>query len=123
LSWPSDKTLLLGLVVSLPRPGGNVTGPTAAPCPANPRGLTQIKEHLYRHTTGPDLAVHSGLVLITSEGALVIDPAMTCTDGRIETLDWVLQQDGGSSTRDGPRPAPSAAAPPAEPHALPHATI
>lgn len=52
---------------------------TAAPCPNNPRALTQIKGNLYRHTTGPGLAVHSGLVLITSEGALVIDPAMTCT--------------------------------------------
>ncbi|SFA75791.1 Glyoxylase, beta-lactamase superfamily II [Collimonas sp. OK607] len=52
---------------------------TAAPCPDNPRGLTQIKGNLYRHTTGPGLAVHSGLVLITKEGALVIDPAMTCT--------------------------------------------
>jgi glyoxylase-like metal-dependent hydrolase (beta-lactamase superfamily II) len=52
---------------------------TAAPCPDNPRGLTQIKGNLYRHTTGPGLAVHSGLVLITSEGAIVIDPAMTCT--------------------------------------------
>lgn len=52
---------------------------TAGPCPDNPRGLTQIKGNLYRHTTGPGLAVHSGLVLITKEGALVIDPAMTCT--------------------------------------------
>lgn len=52
---------------------------TAGPCPDNPRGLTQIKGNLYRHTTGPGLAVHSGLVLITREGALVIDPAMTCT--------------------------------------------
>jgi glyoxylase-like metal-dependent hydrolase (beta-lactamase superfamily II) len=30
-------------------------------------------------TTGAGLAVHSGFVLITKEGALVIDPAMTCT--------------------------------------------
>jgi glyoxylase-like metal-dependent hydrolase (beta-lactamase superfamily II) len=52
---------------------------TEAPCPDNPRGLTQIKENLYRHTTGTGLAVHSGLVLVTSDGALVIDPAMTCT--------------------------------------------
>lgn len=52
---------------------------TEAPCPANPRALTQIRGSLYRHTTGAGLAVHSGLVLITSEGALVIDPAMTCT--------------------------------------------
>ncbi len=54
---------------------------TAAPCPDNPRGLVQIKSNLYRHTTGASLAVHSGLVLITNEGALVIDPAMTCTAG------------------------------------------
>jgi glyoxylase-like metal-dependent hydrolase (beta-lactamase superfamily II) len=52
---------------------------TGADCPDNPRGLEQIKGSLYRHTTGPGLAVHSGLVLVTSEGALVIDPAMTCT--------------------------------------------
>ena len=54
---------------------------TAPDCPGNPRGLTQVKDNLYRHTTGAGLAVHSGLVLITSEGALVIDPAMTCTAG------------------------------------------
>lgn len=54
---------------------------TAADCPQNPRGLTQIKGNLYRHTTGAGLAVHSGLVLVTKEGALVIDPAMTCTAG------------------------------------------
>lgn len=54
---------------------------TAAACPDNPRALTQVKGNLYRHTTGPGLAVHSGLVLITKEGALVIDPAMTCTAG------------------------------------------
>jgi hypothetical protein len=54
---------------------------TAAACPDNPRDLVQIKGSLYRHTTGPGLAVHSGLVLITNEGALVIDPAMTCTAG------------------------------------------
>jgi hypothetical protein len=52
---------------------------TAPACPDNPRGLEQTKGNLYRHTTGPGLAVHSGLVLVTREGALVIDPAMTCT--------------------------------------------
>lgn len=52
---------------------------TAGPCPDNPRGLVQVTGNLYRHTTGPGLAVHSGFVLITQEGALVIDPAMTCT--------------------------------------------
>jgi glyoxylase-like metal-dependent hydrolase (beta-lactamase superfamily II) len=50
---------------------------TAGPKPDNPQALTQIKGDLYRHTTGAGLAVHSGFVLITSEGALVIDPAMT----------------------------------------------
>jgi glyoxylase-like metal-dependent hydrolase (beta-lactamase superfamily II) len=52
---------------------------TAGPCPDNPRSLVQINGNLYRHTTGPGLAVHSGFVLITKDGALVIDPAMTCT--------------------------------------------
>src|SRR5690348_17288181 len=52
---------------------------TAPECPDNPRGLEQIKGNLYRHTTGPGLAVHSGFVLVTREGALIIDPAMTCT--------------------------------------------
>src|SRR5512133_3580567 len=54
---------------------------TAAACPDNPSSLTQIKGNLYRHTTGAGYAVHSGLVLITKEGALVIDPGMTCTSG------------------------------------------
>jgi len=54
---------------------------TEKACPKNPRSLTQINGNLYRHTTGAGLAVHSGLVLITKEGALVIDPAMTCTAG------------------------------------------
>ena len=52
---------------------------TAPACPDNPRGLEQVKGNLYRHTTGAGLAVHSGLVLATGEGALIIDPAMTCT--------------------------------------------
>jgi hypothetical protein len=52
---------------------------TAAACPDTPRGLEQIKGNLYRHTTGAGLAVHSGLVLVTKEGALIIDPGMTCT--------------------------------------------
>jgi glyoxylase-like metal-dependent hydrolase (beta-lactamase superfamily II) len=52
---------------------------TADACLDNPRDLVRIKGNLYRHTTGAGLAVHSGLVLITKEGALVIDPAMTCT--------------------------------------------
>jgi glyoxylase-like metal-dependent hydrolase (beta-lactamase superfamily II) len=53
--------------------------PGEADCPATPRGLEQIRGNLYRHTSGAGLAVHSGLVLITGEGALVIDPALTCT--------------------------------------------
>lgn len=57
---------------------------TGGDCPNNPPGLTQISGNLYRHTTGAGLAVHSGLVLITSEGALVIDPAMTCTTGWLQ---------------------------------------
>jgi glyoxylase-like metal-dependent hydrolase (beta-lactamase superfamily II) len=52
---------------------------TAAACPDTPRVFEQIKGNLYRHTTGAGLAVHSGLVLVTKEGALVIDPGMTCT--------------------------------------------
>jgi glyoxylase-like metal-dependent hydrolase (beta-lactamase superfamily II) len=54
---------------------------TAGPCESTPRSLVQIRGNLYRHTAGAGLAVHSGLVLITKEGALVIDPAMTCTAG------------------------------------------
>lgn len=54
---------------------------TGAACPDTPRSLEQVKGNLYRHTTGAGLAVHSGLVLVTKEGALVIDPAMSCTSG------------------------------------------
>src|SRR5580658_10918269 len=52
---------------------------TAGPCEATPRSLVQVKGNLYRHTAGGGLTVHSGLVLVTKEGALVVDPAMTCT--------------------------------------------
>jgi glyoxylase-like metal-dependent hydrolase (beta-lactamase superfamily II) len=52
---------------------------TDRPCADTPRDLQQVKGNLYRHTSGGGLAVHSGLVLITQEGALVIDPASTCT--------------------------------------------
>jgi glyoxylase-like metal-dependent hydrolase (beta-lactamase superfamily II) len=52
---------------------------TGGACPETPRALEQINGNLYRHTAGAGLAVHSGLVLVTKEGALVIDPAMTCT--------------------------------------------
>ena len=54
---------------------------TAPDCPTTPRSLTRVNDNLYRHTSGAGLAVHSGLVLITREGALIIDPAMTCTSG------------------------------------------
>ena len=54
---------------------------TAPDCSNNPRSLVQLEGNLYRHTTGAGLAVHSGLVLITRDGALLIDPAMTCTAG------------------------------------------
>ena len=70
-----------GVPVDLTRYANRATLPdfTAAACPDNPRDLVQIRGELYRHTTGPGLTVHSGFVLITREGALVIDPAMTCT--------------------------------------------
>jgi glyoxylase-like metal-dependent hydrolase (beta-lactamase superfamily II) len=53
--------------------------PGAQPCPETPRDLVQVRDNLYRHTNTAMPAVHSGLVLITNEGALVIDPALTCT--------------------------------------------
>lgn len=53
--------------------------PTAAPCPDTPRSLIPIKDNLYRHTNTALPALHSGFVLITTEGAIVIDPALSCT--------------------------------------------
>ncbi|WP_371420755.1 MBL fold metallo-hydrolase [Tardiphaga sp.] len=53
--------------------------PTAAACSSTPRTLTQVSGNVYRHTNTALPALHSGLVLITNEGALVIDPALTCT--------------------------------------------
>lgn len=47
--------------------------PTARPCPDTPRTLTQVRDNLYPHTSAALPALHSGLVLVTSEGALVID--------------------------------------------------
>ncbi|MGF1801319.1 MBL fold metallo-hydrolase [Vibrio gigantis] len=41
--------------------------------------LKQVDGNLYRHTSGNGLAVHSGFVLDTEEGVVVIDPAMTAT--------------------------------------------
>jgi glyoxylase-like metal-dependent hydrolase (beta-lactamase superfamily II) len=55
--------------------------PGARACPDTARTLTQVRDNLYRHTSTAFPAVHSGLVLITSDGALVIDPALTCTAG------------------------------------------
>ncbi|MBO9593450.1 MAG: MBL fold metallo-hydrolase [Niabella sp.] len=47
------------------------------PDPGLEKTLTQVKGNLYRHTNGTLPALHSGLVLITKEGAIVIDPALT----------------------------------------------
>lgn len=41
--------------------------------------LEHVRGNLYRHTSGNGLAVHSGFVLDTEEGVVVIDPAMTAT--------------------------------------------
>lgn len=41
------------------------------------KSFVQVKGNLYRHTNGTLPALHSGLVLITKEGAIVIDPALT----------------------------------------------
>ena len=53
--------------------------PTEGPCPEMPRSLTQIDDNLYRHTSQALPSLHSGFVLTTPEGALVIDPAGTCS--------------------------------------------
>lgn len=47
------------------------------PDPKLEKTLVQVKGNLYRHTNGTLPALHSGLVLITKEGAIVIDPALT----------------------------------------------
>mgnify|MGYP003296728811 CR=1 FL=1 len=47
------------------------------PDPNLKKTLVQVKGNLYRHTNGTIPALHSGLVLITKEGAIVIDPALT----------------------------------------------
>lgn len=41
------------------------------------KSLVQVNGNLYRHTNATLPALHSGLVLITKEGAIVIDPALT----------------------------------------------
>lgn len=40
--------------------------------------LVHLRDNIYRHTNGAGLAVHSGLVMITDEGALVVDSGATC---------------------------------------------
>ena len=79
-----------GLAVDQSQYANRVTVPdfTGADCPDMPRGLEQVEGNLYRHTSGPGLAVHSGLVLITKEGALVIDPAATCTALQARSPGW-----------------------------------
>ncbi len=42
------------------------------------KSLVEFKDNLYRHTNGSFPATHSGLVLITDEGALVVDAGNTC---------------------------------------------
>ncbi|WP_242917429.1 MBL fold metallo-hydrolase [Pontibacter liquoris] len=39
--------------------------------------MTQVKGNLYRHTNDTIPSLHSGLVLITKAGAIVMDPALT----------------------------------------------
>jgi glyoxylase-like metal-dependent hydrolase (beta-lactamase superfamily II) len=52
--------------------------PTAAPCQNELHLLTQVNGNLYRHVIGRERDGYSGLVLITNEGALVVDPEKTC---------------------------------------------
>lgn len=47
-------------------------------CRKEPPTLVHLKDNLYRHTNGSDLAVHSGIVMITKEGALVVDGGSAC---------------------------------------------
>jgi len=54
--------------------------PGSKSCPEIPVTLTQVSGNLYRHTKG---GAYSGFVLITKDGALVIDPAQTCTAIRL----------------------------------------
>ena len=60
-----------------------LSDPTAKPCPETPITLTQVTGNLYRHSVGSPPA-YTGFVLITKEGALVIDPAQTCTAIKLE---------------------------------------
>lgn len=51
---------------------------TVGMCDETPPTLVHLKDNLYRHTNGGGLAVHSGIVMITDEGALVVDAGATC---------------------------------------------
>ncbi|QEY26935.1 MBL fold metallo-hydrolase [Neisseria zalophi] len=51
---------------------------TAGMCDNAAPTLVHLKDNLYRHTNGAGLAVHSGIVMITKEGALVVDGGATC---------------------------------------------
>lgn len=51
---------------------------TGGMCDTYAPTLVHIKDNIYRHTNGGGLAVHSGLVMITKEGALVVDSGATC---------------------------------------------
>lgn len=51
--------------------------PTADQCDVE-KSFVQIKDNLWRHTNQSFPAVHSGLVLITDEGVLVVDAGNTC---------------------------------------------
>lgn len=51
--------------------------PTADQCDVE-KSFVQIKDGLWRHTNQSFPAIHSGLVLITDEGALVVDAGNTC---------------------------------------------
>lgn len=51
---------------------------TAGACKKAAPTLVHLKDNLYRHTNGEGLAVHSGIVMITPEGALVVDAGATC---------------------------------------------
>lgn len=70
-----------GISVDLKQYENRVLGEdfTGQPCPNMERSLVHVKGNLYRHTADKLPSLHSGFVLITKEGALVIDPAFTCT--------------------------------------------
>ncbi len=51
--------------------------PTESLCDVE-KSLVHVKDNLWRHTNGSFPATHSGLVLITNEGALVVDAGNTC---------------------------------------------